>query len=306
MSDTSVVGAAGPPRGDARTTAVMTLVVPACDEEAVIARCLSSLTRQRERRIEVVVVCNGCTDRTADIVRSWIERDPRIRMVELAQGSKTQAIRAGIARSAPGCLGVVDADVTLSEDAVAGLCRSLAAPEPRIAAPAVRLDLTGCSSIVRRFYTVWMTEPYVAEGLIGAGVYAVNAMGRSRLAAMPDVLADDAWARARFGRSNRCTSTGVFTVYPARSSLALIRRRARVLAGNRQLAPRRTATREPGQARHDLDPGRPAARTTGSAGLLDRLSYRGIGLSARMLVRWRTARGTGATWGKDLTSRRTA
>ena len=52
------------------------VVVPAHDEEAVIARCLASIEATAAHvagslvQVKVFVVCDACTDRTADIVRA--------------------------------------------------------------------------------------------------------------------------------------------------------------------------------------------------------------------------------------------
>ncbi len=272
---------------------VLTVVVPAHDEAAVIQRCLSALTREPDPRfaLRVVVVCNGCHDGTAGLVRAAAARDDRISLVELEVGAKPAAIRAGLAHAAPGPVAVVDADVVLSPDALAGLWDCLAPDGARIAAPALVVDTSGCAPSVRRYYRVWITEPYVARGVIGAGVYAVSAAGRERLAQLPDVLADDTWAKRQFGPGERCTTPGSFTVFPARTTAALVRRRARVEAGNAEL-------------RALADPVPRAVPGPGpSRALPDRLAYRGVVRAAGLLAFWRARTGRSRAWGKDSTSR---
>jgi cellulose synthase/poly-beta-1,6-N-acetylglucosamine synthase-like glycosyltransferase len=53
---------------------LISVIVPALNEETVIARCLASLQQQRlpEACFEVIVVDNGSTDRTREIARNFI------------------------------------------------------------------------------------------------------------------------------------------------------------------------------------------------------------------------------------------
>ncbi len=56
-------------------------IVPARDEEAVIAACVESLARQSEIA-EIIVVNDQSSDRTADIVRGLISKFPQVRLLE--------------------------------------------------------------------------------------------------------------------------------------------------------------------------------------------------------------------------------
>jgi len=57
---------------------LVSMLVPARNEEAVIGRCLANLLAQDYPNFEIVVMDDGSTDATADIVRSF--EDPRIRL----------------------------------------------------------------------------------------------------------------------------------------------------------------------------------------------------------------------------------
>ncbi len=110
---------------------MFTIVVPAHNEEAVIERSLRTLCNQVTTCVlDIMVVCNGCSDRTADIVRSHAAADPRIRLVEITQGSKPEAIRTAFAAisASSAFIAVVDADVVLSTDAIEGLATALEGP----------------------------------------------------------------------------------------------------------------------------------------------------------------------------------
>jgi len=70
--------------------------ITAYNEEANIGRLLQAILDQRLYEVEIseiIVVASGCTDRTEEIVRSYMEKDPRIRLyVQERREGKTSAI----------------------------------------------------------------------------------------------------------------------------------------------------------------------------------------------------------------------
>lgn len=68
------------------------IVIPAHNEGQVIGRLLDSLLAgPAEDETDIVVVCNGCTDDTAQIAAA---RGPRVRVVDIPTPSKHAALRA--------------------------------------------------------------------------------------------------------------------------------------------------------------------------------------------------------------------
>jgi glycosyltransferase involved in cell wall biosynthesis len=95
-------------------------VVPARNEEAVIAVCVQSLAQQREI-LEILVVDDQSTDRTAEIVGDLAEQDPRIRLIhaaELPAGwvGKNHAVWLGAREARGDWLLFTDADAVHSVD----------------------------------------------------------------------------------------------------------------------------------------------------------------------------------------------
>jgi hypothetical protein len=212
------------------------IVIPAHDEEGGIARCLSSLARPGIEQVEVVVVANGCTDRTADTARGYARDVPRLTVLELPAASKTAALNAGDAACRAFPRIYLDADVLLDGDGVDGLITELETQAPRVASPRVVFDTSGAGVAVRAFYRAYGTLPYVREGLIGLGVYALSEAGRKRFEEFPDVTGDDLFVQRLFGEAERATSSGTFTVHTPRTLRDLVRVRTRVAQGNAQLA----------------------------------------------------------------------
>jgi len=114
----------GPPRGAPADGTLVSVLIPARNEEANIARCLDHALASRGVGVEVVVMDDGSTDRTAEIVRAYATRDPRIRLEAappLPPGwtGKVHAC-ARLAEAARGThLLFIDADVRLEPDVAA-------------------------------------------------------------------------------------------------------------------------------------------------------------------------------------------
>jgi hypothetical protein len=89
----------------------------------------------------------------------------------------------------------------------------------------------GSDWAVRAFYDFWMALPFVREGMMAAGAYAMNEAGRARFGRFPDVIADDGFCRLQFAPEERVEVTDAVSrvVAPGRfSDLVKIRSRSRL------------------------------------------------------------------------------
>ncbi len=115
-----------PARGTPKPGTLVSILVPARNEEANIAACLDAALLSRGVEVEVVVMDDGSTDRTAEIVRAHAAKDPRVRLEAappLPPGwtGKVHAC-ARLAEAARGThLLFIDADVRLAPGAAAAM-----------------------------------------------------------------------------------------------------------------------------------------------------------------------------------------
>src|SRR5258708_12800298 len=65
-------------------TGPVSAIVPARNEETVIAACVESLTPQKEI-VEILVIDDQSSDRTAEIVRSLSSQYPNVRLLEATE-----------------------------------------------------------------------------------------------------------------------------------------------------------------------------------------------------------------------------
>ncbi|MFJ9809533.1 glycosyltransferase [Streptomyces sp. NPDC101158] len=211
------------------------IVIPAHNEERTLGRLLDGLLDgSSDEEFDILVVCNGCTDATADVAAA---RGPRVRVVETPVPSKHQALRLGDEHAHGFPRIYVDADVELGAADVRALTDALAGPDGVLAAaPERELPMTGCSWRVRAYYRVWQRLPAVRDGLFGRGVIAMSGEGHARIAALPPLMADDLAASLAFGPAERAVVPSArVVVRPPRTWADLIRRRVRATTSTAQL-----------------------------------------------------------------------
>ena len=129
----------------------VSILVPARNEEAEIGDCLRSLLQQTHPDVEIVVLDDRSTDRTAAIVRAvGGDRVRLITGVELPDGwtGKNWACHQ-LAEAATGeVLCFVDADTNLAPDAVASVVSTLVTHDVGLVAVLLRSDTDGVAEAV--------------------------------------------------------------------------------------------------------------------------------------------------------------
>lgn len=118
------------PMDDAFRPSVV-VVVPAHQEELVIGAALEALLRQDHPAMEIHVVSDGSTDRTAQIARGFADRGVVVH--ELSEnGGKSAALQHVLDRTDAELFMVVDADTRCRPDAVRIIVQQFA--DPRVGA----------------------------------------------------------------------------------------------------------------------------------------------------------------------------
>ena len=213
---------------------MISIIIPAHNEAAVIARTLKAMTRDAAPgEQELIVVCNGCTDDTATVARCF---EPTARVVETELSGKAHALNLGdgVAVGFPRIY--ADADVILDTDAIRMLALRLEVGDVLAVAPTAKYDLSSCSWPVRAFYDVRSRLPSAQEGIGGSGVYALSEAGRCRFLEFPSVIADDGYVRIQFKPEERETlSSASSDVFPPRTTRDLIAIKTRAHYGSFEL-----------------------------------------------------------------------
>lgn len=275
------------------------VVIPAHNEAAVIRRCLDALVAGVDRlELDIVVVCNGCTDDTAELARS---SGHAVRVVELEQRSKAAALRAGDSAAVGFPRLYLDADVVLYGSAARCLLERLRS-DAVAARPPIEYESDRSSVLVRSYYRARARVPAVHGALWGAGVYGLSEAGRSRFESFPDVVGDDLWVDRHFSREEvRIVDCPPVLVAAPRRTRDLLRVLRRTYRGKAEELPAYLpAAQVPKTAPSTVrDLGRLAA--TGPASALDAATYSAFAIFGRLALTIGPM--SSAAWERDDSSR---
>lgn len=208
------------------------ILIPAHDEGGYIAACLDALLQSDAvpGRVGVAVIANACTDDTAAVARGFkAALDARgwdLNVIETATPGKLNALNLGEAATKADIRIYLDADVIVSPALVGELVRALQGSAPAYAGGTPEVVATG-SPLLAAYARFWVTLPFVATGVPGFGIFAVNAAGRARWGAYPDIISDDTFVRLHFapGERTRVPATYRWPMVAGLGNLIRVRRR---------------------------------------------------------------------------------
>lgn len=214
---------------------LLSVIIAAYNEELVLGRCLTSiLTAAKQNELEVIVVCNGCDDRTADIARSF---GRPVTVIETSVASKPKALNLGdqVATSYPRFY--VDADVQLGICDLRKVAEVLRRGDVLAAAPSREIDLEGRSWLIQAYFQFWLQMPFFQDEQLGGGLYAVSETGRKAFGLFPEPGQDDIWVSGHFDKTERRVVHDARFIVPAPFTLSdLIRSKARMRANRKFMA----------------------------------------------------------------------
>lgn len=216
--------------------APVTLLIAAYNEQDYIRETLESVARQTYPvALEILVIDDGSTDRTREIVRELIVgggRPPNqtLRLVEMPRnGGKARALNAGLAQAAHELVATIDADTVLFRGALARLVMNhLCAPPTTAATAGTVLVRNSRKNLITRLqewdYFLGIAVVKRVQSLLQGTMVAQGAFSIYRKAALlevggwPETVGEDivlTWALLERGyRIGYAESAFVFTNVP--------------------------------------------------------------------------------------------
>ncbi len=207
----------------------ISVIMPAFNEEAGIGSALRALTETSEfgPDVEIIVAANGCTDRTAEVARSF-----GVTVVEVTTASKTAALNAAD-QIATGAVRIyMDADVPADAHLIRQLAAAVAQPGTEAAVPRPEVDTSGSTWPVRAYYAINGRLPVFRGRLFGRGIIAISAAARARFGQFPGITADDMLLDAIVAAGEKTELAVPIRVVAPRTGGDLVRRVARARDGN--------------------------------------------------------------------------
>jgi cellulose synthase/poly-beta-1,6-N-acetylglucosamine synthase-like glycosyltransferase len=135
----------------------VTVLVPAYNEETVILDTIRSALASGYPKLEILVIDDGSTDHTAELVRDNYGRDPHVRLLLQPNRGKPTALNNGLAEATGEIIVSIDADTIVDADAIPLLVRHFA--DPKVGAAAGNVKVMNRN----RWLTRWQALEYITS-----------------------------------------------------------------------------------------------------------------------------------------------
>ena len=104
---------------------LVSVIIPIYNEEEVIENCLESLAKQSYKDLEVILVDDGSTDRTLEIIRNWKFEIGNLKLLEQKHMGPGVARNLGASEANGDILVFVDADMAFDKNFVKDLVKPI-------------------------------------------------------------------------------------------------------------------------------------------------------------------------------------
>jgi cellulose synthase/poly-beta-1,6-N-acetylglucosamine synthase-like glycosyltransferase/peptidoglycan/xylan/chitin deacetylase (PgdA/CDA1 family) len=149
------------------------VLVPAYNEEKVICKTLQTLLASTvSERLEIIVIDDGSSDKTAEVVKEEFSGTRRVRICTKENGGKAAALNYGIAQSSAEVAVAIDADTVVLPDAIERLVGHFG--DPAIGAVAGKVVVGNPVNLLTRFQSL---EYITSQNLDRRAFELFNAIG---------------------------------------------------------------------------------------------------------------------------------
>jgi glycosyltransferase involved in cell wall biosynthesis len=169
------------------TNDLVSVVIPAHNAMKTIAETLSSVSNQTYPYLEILVVDDGSTDATAEVVQAHARRDPRVRLIRQQCGGVAAARNRGIAEAKGEYIAPIDADDLWQPSKIAKQMQRM-----REGGERVGLVYTWYAGIDAQSCITSTTSQPNEEGNVVAGMCRGNIVGNGSAALMRKGAVDEA------------------------------------------------------------------------------------------------------------------
>ena len=135
----------------------VTVLIPAHNEESVIEQTLASVLASDLPELRVIVVNDGSTDRTRELLDEHFGRDPRVRIIHQVNRGKPAALHLATSLADTEIVVTIDADTEVEPDAIRKLLRHFSDPKTGAVAGNVKVGNRS------RWLTRWQALEYITS-----------------------------------------------------------------------------------------------------------------------------------------------
>jgi cellulose synthase/poly-beta-1,6-N-acetylglucosamine synthase-like glycosyltransferase len=136
---------------------LVSVLIPAYNEEEVIVRTVTSALAADYPNTEIIVINDGSTDRTGELLQENFGENPRVHIIHQVNGGKPSALARGLENSTGKIVVTIDADTHIDGKAISKLVRNFI--DPQIGAVAGNVKVGNRT----RWLTRWQALEYITS-----------------------------------------------------------------------------------------------------------------------------------------------
>jgi cellulose synthase/poly-beta-1,6-N-acetylglucosamine synthase-like glycosyltransferase/peptidoglycan/xylan/chitin deacetylase (PgdA/CDA1 family) len=179
----------------------VSVLVPAYCEETVIGKTVEAVLASDYENFDVIVVDDGSTDNTFDVLQRQFGKNPRVRLLRKENGGKASALNLALANTDAEFVVAIDSDTMIMPDAIGMLVHHFT--DPRIGAVAGNVKVGNRLGILTKFQALeYITAQNIdrrAQELVNGVLVVPGSIGAWRKSAImaagyykSETLAEDA------------------------------------------------------------------------------------------------------------------
>ncbi|MFR2030259.1 MAG: glycosyltransferase family 2 protein [Collinsella sp.] len=100
---------------------VLSLLIPIYNVQRYLRECLDSALAQTLKDIEIICINDGSTDNSPAIIREYMDRDGRVKMIDKANSGYGDSMNHGLEMARGKYVGILESDDFIAPDALENL-----------------------------------------------------------------------------------------------------------------------------------------------------------------------------------------
>lgn len=129
----------------------ISIIVPVYNGQAFISRCLDSISRQGIKDMEIIIVNDGSTDNSREIIETFINHNQEIniKLINKKNAGLPQARKTGVEHSSGDFIGFVDIDDWIEPNMYSSMLSQAEKADSDIVCCAFQMDYTNKSTVMQ-------------------------------------------------------------------------------------------------------------------------------------------------------------
>ena len=95
---------------DTKKNVLVSILVPICNVEKYLSKCLDSIEAQTLKEIEVLCINDGSKDSSLDIIKKYASRDKRFKVIDKVNSGYGDSLNIGLKMASGKYIGIVESD----------------------------------------------------------------------------------------------------------------------------------------------------------------------------------------------------